>query len=85
MNRGAWQAAVHGVSRAGYDLVTTPQTVKGFPEEKDSGVRAKLRGALRVYLGWGSPAWARSCVVWHFPGNRGRVPWGHTRDRQEGL
>ena len=77
MNRGAWQAAVHGVSRVGQDLVTKPpQTVKGFPEKKDCGVRAKLRGTLRVYLGWGSPAWARSCVVWHFPGNRGGSPLG---------
>ena len=77
MNSGAWQAAVHGVSRVGHDLVTKPpQTVKGFPEKKDSGVRAKLRGTLRVYLGWGSPAWARSCVVGHFPGNRGGSPLG---------
>ena len=24
MDRGAWQAIVHGVTRAGHDLVTTP-------------------------------------------------------------
>ena len=24
MDRGAWQATVHGVARVGHDLVTTP-------------------------------------------------------------
>ena len=27
MNRGAWQATVHGVARVGYDLVTKPPQV----------------------------------------------------------
>ena len=33
MNRGAWQATVHGVARVRHDLVTKPPPMPhGFPE-----------------------------------------------------
>ena len=30
IDRGAWQATVHGVSRVGHDLMTTPPFLKQF-------------------------------------------------------
>lgn len=72
--------------RVGHDLATKPpQTVKGFPEEKDSGVRAKLGGALRVYRD-GIPQHELKDVLSGISlGIEVGVPWGHTRGRQEGL
>ena len=29
MDRGAWQATVHGVARVGHDLVTKPPNIEG--------------------------------------------------------
>ena len=35
MGRGAWQATVHGVARAGHNLVTkTAEMTRNSPEEK---------------------------------------------------
>ena len=33
MDRGAWQATVHGVARAGHSLATKPPTLRLFSEE----------------------------------------------------
>ena len=50
MDRGAWQATVHGVARVEHDLVTKPppaslvaQLVKNPPAMQETGVR---------FLGW---------------------------------
>ena len=34
MDRGAWQAIVHGVTRVGHDLATTPKTKPQSTEER---------------------------------------------------
>ena len=40
MDRGAWWATVHGVTRVGHDLATKPmaQTVKNLPAMQDTWV-----------------------------------------------
>ena len=47
MDRGAWQAAVHGVTRVGHDLVTkSPNSGKGFLKQ-NSKVQ-KMRQKINV-------------------------------------
>lgn len=65
-------------------MTKPPQTVKGFPEEKDSGVRAKLGGALRVYLVVGFPH-GLEVVLFGISLNTGGSPLGSHKRRAGGL
>ena len=55
MDRGAWQAIVHGVTRVGRDLVTKPlPVVKNLPSNAgdgglipDQGVKISCHGATK--------------------------------------
>ena len=38
MDRGAWQAAVHGVARAGHDLATKPPPYRENDEENEENI-----------------------------------------------
>ena len=43
MDRGAWRAPVHGVTRVGYDLVTEP------PPQPDESRRCELKSTRHTY------------------------------------
>ena len=47
MDRGAWQATVHGITRVGHDLVTRERERELFGE------------AAQGLLGWGELTWFR--------------------------
>ena len=54
MDRGAWRATVHGVTRVGHDLVTKPSIILGgFPGGSDSKESACNAGDLGLILGSG--------------------------------
>ena len=47
MNRGAWQATVHGVARVGRDLATKPPLVGKVSEERGTGIHLLQEPKLR--------------------------------------
>jgi len=56
MDRGAWQATVHGVARVGHDIVTKPPQwgeIRGERQEKSRGLRATnyyFKNKLQEYI-----------------------------------
>ena len=71
MDRGAWQATVHGVARVEHDLVTklppaslVAQLVKNPPAMQETWVQS---------LGWEYPLEKRKAI--HFSTLAWRIPW----------
>ena len=83
MDRGAWWATVHGITRVRYDLATKPGEELGFPGGSEGKESACNAGDWGQYLGW-EYSWRREWLPTpvFLPGEScgqrslGQVPWG---------
>ena len=81
MDRGAWWAAVHGVTRVGHDWATKPPPLpelrykRGWPEERSF---QKEKREYAMILWWALKTRAGPCrpycKVWFLPNSMGRAP-----------